>query len=125
MTDKPEFTEGQIIEVVYPFVRDTYGYMEEDGPVTMNSWKPGVRYEMTAPDDGGAFCDGEGKMILTVIAICKPGRYPTRVFFTRKFIPPNGAPFGKNDLRMVGIEKFRRISRRYGVYYDVAKETES
>jgi hypothetical protein len=58
-------------------------------------------------------------MILTVVETFKPGRFPTRVFYTRQFIDPDGKTFGKSRLHIVTLEKFRRISAKYRLPYDV------
>lgn len=120
---KPEY--GPNFVVIYPFIHETYESFEEDGPVKDHSWKPGVRYEYCAPDDTEAVADGEGRMILTIVASFKPGHYPERVFFTRRFVAPNGYEFGKRKLHIVTAEKFRRLAKGYQFEYRVAKADEA
>jgi hypothetical protein len=100
---------GDRITVEYPFVRvkvDMYGE-------TTMSWRPGVGHRYCAPDDTEAYANGVGSMELTIISIHKPGRFPTRVFFTRKFIAPDGYVFGKTKLRIMTIGAFRARARSF------------
>lgn len=125
MTDRKEFIKGQFFEVRYPFVRTEFETVDEDGPYKVQSWKPGVDQILTGPDgESTSTAHGEGTMTLTVVDVFKPGRYPTRVFFTRSFAPPTGAAFGKNKLRVATAEKFRRLARGYAHHYRVQTESE-
>jgi hypothetical protein len=45
-----------------------------------------------------------GRQILTVVDIYKPGRFPTRVFYTMKWVTPDG----KGGLKMTTVDAFRR-----------------
>lgn len=99
--------------VEYPFIKEDVSLIGEDGPYEAKSWVPGVRFENISPEDVDAVADGVGHMMLTVVGVFKPGRYPTRVFFTRKFSDPDGNVFGKSKLHICTLEKFRRISKKY------------
>lgn len=61
-------------------------------------------------------------MRLTVVSVHRPGRFPTRVFFTRQFVTPDGKAFGKSKLHIVTVEKFRRLSSRYQIDYTMRRE---
>ena len=74
---------------------------------------------MCAPDDSEAYCNAVGEMILTEVSRHKPGRYPTRVFYLREWVTPDGKRFGKPALRMCSAEKFNRLSRGWAVDYVV------
>ena len=117
--------EGEVIAVRYPFVRATTELMDFDSEgishATVPTWNPGVRNEWIGPESTFPFADGIGEMRLTVVAIFKPGKYPTRVFFTRQFTSPAGVVFGKGKLHIVTTEKFARLASGFAVEYDVAK----
>jgi len=122
MMTKCEFVSEQVFEHDYPFVRDSYTAIEVDGFREVLSWKPGVGYVFCYPDDMRAVCEGVGKQILTVVDVHKPGKYPTRVFYTRKFITPDGVEFGKNNLRIATLPAFRRLIAGYAYPYEPAGE---
>ena len=116
--DRPN--AGDVFTVVYPFVRAPFEWFDDEGPVTLKSWKPGINIEADGDCYGpDIFADSEGEMVLTVVDVFKPGRFPTRVFYTRQFVDPDGKRFGKAKLQIATLEKFRRISTRYQVAYDV------
>ena len=108
--------KGQIFEVAYPFIRTTYETFDEDGSHENPSWRPGCEYEGRGYGENiwsEAVADGIGKQVLTVVDTFKPGKYPERVFYTVKWIAPDGAVFGKNKLHIATAEKFRRLTRGY------------
>jgi hypothetical protein len=112
---------GDVFRVRYPFVRCLATVCGEDGPYEINSWRPGVEIESCGPygEDTDIVANGEGEMILTVIDVHKPGRFPTRIFFTRQFISPDGNAFGKGGLRMTTVDAFKRRTSGYRLAYDV------
>jgi hypothetical protein len=108
-----EFEDGAVLTVTYPFVRETYTTYDDEGGCSMPTWRPGVRYEDCGPEDVEPVADAEGQAIFTVVATFKPGRFPTRVFFTRRFVSPEGKVFGKGKLHIATAEKVRRLARGY------------
>jgi hypothetical protein len=108
-----DWAPGDTITIPYPFVRDTYQSFDADGVSEVDTWKPGVRFEDVGPEDCGTIADGVGSASFTVVDIHKPGRFPTRVFFTRLFTNPDGKVFGKGKLHIVTLDKFRRLTRGY------------
>ena len=104
---------GKTFEVDYPFVRERVEVIGENGPEKMVSWIPGCGFEMCGPEDSRAVADGLGKMILHVVSTHKPGRYPTRVFYTRKWRDPDGKEFGKPGLRVLVQSAFTRRTQGY------------
>lgn len=114
-----EFEVGQSFEGAYPFIRDTYTTYDNDEYAEIATWRPGCRSECVYPDDAEAVSDGVGAILLTIVSIHKPGRYPERVFFTRRWRDPDGREFGKGKLHIVTTEKFRRLSRGYQHEYRV------
>lgn len=105
---------GAEIEVAHPFIRDTYNGYDSDGPFEQKTWRPGVRHEHLPPEgDTEAFADGIGTQIITIISTHKPGRFPERVFFTRKWRDPSGHEFGKTKLHSKTAQAFRRLIRGY------------
>lgn len=111
---------GDEFRVPYPFVKEKIGQFA--GAPLLESWRPGVRFEMIGPEDEGAFADDEGKMILVIVDIHKPGHYPERVFFTRKWEDPNRKQFGKNNLRIITTSAFRKMLNGYRYEYEVENE---
>jgi hypothetical protein len=109
---------GTVIEVGYPFVRDTYND-PADGFAECKTWCPGVRHEWIAPDETVApdetetVADAMGTQIITVVSTHKPGRFPERVFYTQRWRDPNGREFGKGKLRTKTAQAFRRLIRGY------------
>lgn len=96
--------------IPYPFVRCKATIFDGEGPAEIDSWKPGTegRWE----DDVGnseMFADGMGTMTLTEVSRHKPGKYPERVFYTRKFTTPDGNTFGKGALRVTTAGAFKRL----------------
>lgn len=116
---------GKTYSVLYPFVLRDVDVAPDDPeaavPKTIKSWCPGVEWERNDPySDADACADALGEMLLTVIDIHKPGRFPVRVFYTRQWKDPNGHTFGKGALRIATMEKFRRLAKGYQheVYID-------
>lgn len=128
-----DLAAGDVFRVPYPFIRDTYTAFENDGEGHYGSseqatWKPGTRIETVyiAPDDCDAvyMADGVGEIILTIISVHKPGRFPTRVFYTRQWRSPDGKEFGKRGCRCAVSEKFRRLARGYLYPFKVDQKKE-
>lgn len=109
---------GDVFRVRFPFVRESVDVPDYDpegqGFATIISWKPGVRFEdYTGYGDVESVCDGEGFMVLTVVDTFKPGRFPTRVFYTRRWVDPDGKEFGKGKLHVTICSAFTRRATCY------------
>ena len=114
MVSRGDIEAGRAYEVECPFVRSTYTHFDEDGAEERPSWKPGVDWEMCAPDDSEAVADGIGSVLYTVVSVHQlPKPYAARVFFVREWIDPDGKRFGKRTLRIMGITAFRRRLNGY------------
>jgi len=101
-------------EVRCPFVRTTYGEQDEDGVSEVPSWRPGVNWQQVGPYDSEPYHDGLGSVIYTVVDLHRlPRPYPARVFFTRKWVSPDGHRFGKNRLHIMTLDAFRRRLQSY------------
>ena len=120
MSAHPLPQTGEVFEVRHPFVRATTHIWNDDGMTEVPTWNPGIVFEDVGPEDCGAFAHAEGKMILTVVDTFKPGRFPTRVFYTRSYVTPDGHAFGKSRLRIATVEKFRRLAKSF--YHDYQVE---
>lgn len=107
--------EGDVFRVRYPFCRASSEILGEEGVVTVQGWKPGTYAEGEDPFSwvSTALADGVGLMILTVVSTHKPGKYPARVFYTRRWIDPDGREFGCSGLRVLVESKFRRFAAGY------------
>lgn len=113
--------------VAYPFVRDTFSYYDEGSETEELTWKPGIRYEHRGPypdSEPVSVADAIGRMELTIVSVHKPGRFPTRVFYTRKWIDPDGKRFGKTRLRMTTQATFNTLARGYRHPYELVQRTE-
>lgn len=108
---------ADVIEVPYPFVRETVSLPDDDeegtGSVEVETWRPGTRQEHVGMGDVESYADGIGSMQLTVVSEHKPGRFPTRIFFTRRWVDPDGKQFGKPKLRMTTKAAFQRLAAGY------------
>lgn len=71
------------------------------------------------------FADGLGSIILTVVGVFKPGKYPTRVFFTRRWRDPEGREFGKGALRIATVPQFYILAGGYRHDYEIAAANEA
>lgn len=112
--------EGQVHRVAYPMVLEPVELLGDDGPYQTKSWRPGVRYVSEAPyGESTAYADGIGWMVLEVVSIHKPGSYPERAFYTRKWIDPDGNEFGKKKLRVTTSQAFRAMSSGFRYEYEV------
>lgn len=110
-----EFNPGAEIEIAHPFSREEYHGFDEDGPFKRMSWRPGTRIEPIYPDDAEEVADGIGTQIFTIISIHKPGRFPARVFFTRRWRDPQGNEFGKSKCHIKTVSALRTRCRGYSV----------
>ena len=128
MTEKIQ--AGQTHTVTgYPFVRDVANlYDEDDGrPYQTEGWRPGCTTEEDDRDEHGYpsqvyVADGTGSMVLDIVATFKPGRFPERVFYTRRWIDPDGREFGKTGtLRIATTGQFRRLLKGYRHPFEVCE----
>lgn len=101
----------------------TYDGFDEDGPFTAKTWAPGV-YHINLPPDGDTEtrADGIGVQIITVVSTHKPGRFPERVFYIRRWRDPVGREFGNPKLHIKTAQAFRRLIRGYRHEYVLADE---
>ena len=109
-----KFIPGAEIEVAYPFVREEYHGFGEDGPFKRMTWRPGTRSEPVYPDDAEEVADAIGTQIITIVSVHKPGRFPARVFFTRRWRDPDGHEFGKANCHIKTEQSLRRRCRGFG-----------
>lgn len=111
---------GQEFEVVYPFIRDTVSLISEgDGTwdiADVETWRPGTRNEADGPEGVLVMADGLGRMVVTVVSTHKPGHYPLRVFYTRRWVDPDGKSFGKPACRVKTLGAFSNMAG--GFRYD-------
>lgn len=111
---------GEDFKIKFPFYLGTHsGYDLCGDPYTDEVWIPGCKSQDVYPDDCELVADGEGEMILSIVDIHKPGRYPERVFYTRKWIDPDGNEFGATKLRIITTQTFKRRASAYYHEYRV------
>lgn len=116
--------EGAVISIAHPFVRDTIELIDESGPYEKKTWVPGVRHEQYGPEDTEAVADGIGAQILTVVSVHKPGRFPMRVFYVRRWRDPDGREFGKRKCHIKTAQAFGWIIRGYRVEFRMSEPGE-
>lgn len=108
-----EIRAGDKFAVSYPFwLGETYDWAAGTAKL-VDTWNPGVTFQPTGPETSEGFANGMGKMHLTVVDVYRPGDWPTRVFYTRKWEDPNGKIFGKNRLHIKALGNFRGLLRGY------------
>lgn len=122
------YTDGQVIEVSgYPFVRTVFNGSEWDGERLVEyqseGWRPGCDTDRDYPFGSiNYFADATGEMILTVVSVHKPGRFPDRVFYTRQWRDPDGKAFGDNKkLRVMSSASFAKLCRGYRHSFEVVE----
>jgi len=111
-----EIKVGATIDVGYPFVRESISLF---GEAAIMTWRPGTRFEPVPPDDTRSFADAIGAMVLTIVSIHRPGKFPTRVFYTRRWRGPDGREFGKNNLHVRTLGYFKALCRGYRYDFEV------
>jgi hypothetical protein len=104
---------GEEFRVKFPFKISEYHKYDESGYEIWETWVPGCRAEPVHPDSSEFVADGEGEMILTIVDIHKPGKYPERVFYTRRWIDPDGKGFGTTKLHITTTPTFKRRAAGY------------
>ena len=117
---------GETVSVPYPFIREEYHAIEEDGSCLVPCWRPGVRQNQRAVYYGNDYdfeADGEGRQLLTLISRHKPGKYPERAFYTQTWVDPDGKPFGKRKLRMTTWRRFVGLTHGYAYHYAIKENT--
>ncbi len=119
---------GQTIKIPYPFCHATYRkYDSYDGTgVETDTWRPGVDFVDSCfgpegPESQDAIADALGFMLVTIIDIHKPGTYPERVFYVRKWENPDGKVFGKTGLRITTTQAFLRLLKGYRHEFEIAE----
>lgn len=105
---------GAVFDVrPFPFRRHVACVPDEDGEYdNVPCWKPGAEWEEYS-EYTELTAHGEGALRLHVVSVHKPGRYPTRVFYRREWVDPDGKVFGRADLRVCVLSAFRRRAVRY------------
>lgn len=107
---------GRTYTVEYPFCRDKATIPDDDGYSEIDTWRPGIRQEQKVFSGKSrhiTVADAYGEMLLTVVDIHKPGKFPTRVFFTRQWKDPQGKVFGKSNLHIKTSQVFARMLKGY------------
>ena len=111
----------------YPFVRYVAALVGDDGYYQTEGWRPGCVFETDENDFSyfpvkNYFAHGTGSMVLDVVATFKPERFPERVFYTRRWIDPDGREFGKTGrLRIATTGQFRRLLKGYRHSFEVSE----
>ena len=109
---------GDVLTIIHPFCRIMFG--AEIGEENKLCWRPGIEMVECGPYDHEAMAHGLGFQRLTVHGVFKPGRFPTRVFYTREFIDPDGKVFGNGKCRITSLGPFRVKARGYRNAFRIA-----
>ena len=107
-TARGDIVAGETYSAWWAFKRTTYTRFDEEGGSEVETWAPGWEYEAFGPEDSLPVWQGQGAQLRTVVAVYKPGRFPERVFYTRRWRDPDGKEFGRDGLRITTAEAFRR-----------------
>lgn len=107
-TARGDIVAGETYSAWWAFKRTTYTRFDEEGGSEVETWAPGWEYEAFGPEDSVPVWQGQGAQLRTVVAVYKPGRFPERVFYTRRWRDPDGKEFGRDGLRITTAEAFRR-----------------
>jgi len=107
---------GSEFIVKFPFYKGDTVFFNGSELQPDEAWIPGCKSEYVPPDDSELVADGEGQMILTVVDVHKPGRYQERVFYTRRWIDPDGCDFGIGKLHIITTTYFKH--RASGYYHE-------
>lgn len=99
--------------VDYPFHRAVKSYYDGECEVQEECWIPGPKSDFCPPDRSEFVADGIGKMLIEEVSRHKPGKYPERIFYVRKWQDPDGKVFGRPALRIATVEKFKRLLKGY------------
>lgn len=115
---------GAVFTVAYPFQRGTYEHVDFDPDGSsvqkLPTWQPGIYSEYVSQEgDTENRADGVGLVEFSVISVHKPGKYPTRVFYVRSWVDPDGKRFGKPKLRITVGPVFLKLTRGYGYEYRI------
>ena len=115
---------GEVFSVPYPFSRCEVEKWEGDeiGIVTYQSWRPGTSPVMDDRGEEDSFAEGMGEMRLTVVGVYQPHGFPTRVFYTRKWVDPVGSVFGKGGCHCRSLAQFRRLASGYRHRFELRPE---
>ncbi|MCP5080007.1 MAG: hypothetical protein GY951_18425 [Psychromonas sp.] len=105
-----------VYSVEYPFYMGDHSRYIDGEFVPDEVWIPGCKVVDCPPDDAELIADAMGEMILTIVDIYKPGRYPERVFYTRKWVDPDGGKFGAGKLHITTTPTFKK--RTLGYYHE-------
>jgi hypothetical protein len=112
---------GDVFRVKYPFILERVSLFSQDeegcGSYETDSWRPGISSDVDHGGNPSYAVDGFGEMVLTVVDVFRPGKFPTRVFYTRSWVDPNGRTFGKSGLRITSIGNFGRLCAGYRYPY--------
>lgn len=124
---------GDVFEVDYPFSRSSYIDWSDEDSKPVPCWRPGYWTELEetfcpysgSERDGVSYCcNGWGKMIFEVVSTHKPGKYPERIFYLRRWRDPNGKEFGKNKLFTVSKGGFTKRLKGLSFEFEVTENTE-
>lgn len=100
-----KYESGRSYERWTPFLTEEVTQDWGDGS-KVKSWRPGHRFEPTAPDDFDPVWDGEGAEIRHVVAVCQIDGGGIRILYRRQWRRPDGVTFGKKTVRMTTPSAF-------------------
>lgn len=118
------YKEGQVVSFKYPFTRvmaSTYNG-KTNTIKCFPSWRPGLWQRDDRPyGDISYWADEMGEQVLTIVSTHKPGGFPERIFFTRKWKSPNGKMFGKNRCCVLAISAFKGLLHGYRHEFEISQ----
>lgn len=127
MTDKTREDETGCpwtVERPHPFTK-TYIHGWDDGPTCFVGWRPGAwAQKADGPDSAVAAAHAMGTCRFDVLGEYKPGRFPTRVFFTQTYIAPDGTELRGRGLRIKVKHHFVRQTQHIGFEFEIDPDLE-
>ncbi len=107
--EEVKIEEGFTYKIPYPFCSGSWPLVGNECP--KDSWYPGTIVEDHLEGHGrNTVYDEMGFMVITVVSITKIPGWPTRCFYTRHWIDPDGKEFGKkSQLRVNAIGYVTRL----------------
>lgn len=113
---------GQTYERWTPFIvedKTICDGFDENGcsiPREIKSWRPGLRWVQSSPDDSDPEWDGEGAEVRTIVAVTKIDGGGVRILYRRSWRKPDGTSFGKRTVKITtpsGFTAWHKGSQGY------------
>lgn len=102
--------QGDVIRVPFPFQASGSDEFTQYG----DHWRPGCSKQERDWEAGVPsryYVDGWGEMVLVIVSEHTPPGRMKRVFYTRKWVDPDGKEFGKDTLYVKSVGEFTKLCK--------------